>query len=163
MEAQIAIGRADWTTAIPLLEEAVKVAAGAHFVSGEAMAQSQLAICHAALHQDAARDRNASRARELRSRITEHQEVFAVDIALAQLLGDGGNTDAAIAALRDLVADADRRQWMAWSLEGRLALWRLLDNRHDPSANDARSSLLEDADAKGFGWVAARLSAPRAG
>lgn len=158
VRAQIAMGQADWTSAVPLLQDVAKVAMDAGLVSGEAIAQSQLALCHAALHDSVERDRAAARARELRSRITEHQEVFVVDIALAQLLGDTGHADTSISLLRDLVADADRRQWLAWSLEGRLALWRMLERLHDPSANASRSALLSAAKARGFGWVVARLS-----
>src|SRR5665213_2371541 len=96
-------------------------------ITGEATAQAKLAVCYQTLGRDAERDRALARARQLRTRITEHQEVFSVDIALAQLSGETGQKAAAVATLRDLIADADKRQWLAWSLESRLALTRLLE------------------------------------
>lgn len=157
LSAQIAIGQRDWRSAIAYLQSAIRTCAAAELTSGEAVAQSLLAISGARVGRDVERDRAAARARELRSRITEHQEVFAVDITLAQLRGASGQADGAIAALRGLVAEADKRNWLAWSLESRLALLQLLERRRDLSAARTRDQLAKDASAHGFGWILARM------
>ena len=142
------------------MQAAIKTCAAADLVTGEALAQSLLAISYAKLGRSNERDRAKARANELRSRVTEQQEVFAVDIALAQLRGESGQPDAAIAALRDLVADADKRDWLAWSLETRLVLVQVLERAGDQSAAAAHSNLAADARKHGFGWVLTRLDKP---
>ena len=159
--AQIAIGQGDCRKALPPLQDAVKTFVAAQMVTGEADAQSLLALCYARLGRADERDRAAARAKTLRSRITDHQEVFAVDIALAQLRGETDHADIAIAALRDLVADADKRHWLAWSLESRLALVQILDIQHDATAASSREALAKDARMHGFNWVVRRLGALR--
>ncbi|MGA9421540.1 MAG: hypothetical protein WBW61_04205, partial [Rhodanobacteraceae bacterium] len=159
MEGQIAIGRGDCNTAIPRVQDAVKTSVAGELTTGEAIAQAELALCYDALGRDAERDRAAARATTLRSRITEHQEVFAVDIALDELRGETGHMDEAVAMLHDLAADADQRHWIAWSLEARLAAVRLLDRRGDARALTRRHELQQLARAHGFAWVLSRLSA----
>jgi tetratricopeptide (TPR) repeat protein len=157
LQAQIAMGHGDWTRAVALLQRSIKTATEGQLVTGEAIAQSQLAICYAKLGRDAERDRAAARAKELRSRVTERQEVFAVDIALAQLGGGMGQQEAAAAVLRELAVDADKRQLHGWALESRLALLQLLESWHDPSAAALRDQVTNDARGRGFGWILIRL------
>jgi hypothetical protein len=55
------------------------------------------------------------------------QEVYVVDIALAQI---GVRTDAVtVDKLLALAADAERRGFIPWALEARLAAWRLLQTQ----------------------------------
>ncbi len=164
--AQMMLGGGDFTAALAPLRAALEVSRKAELVTGEAIAQGQLALAYAGLGREDERDRAAQRAKELRNRITEQQEVFALDIALAQLRGDAGQVEGAVATLRDLGGQADRRDWIAWSLECRLATWQLLEQRHDPAAGPLRRALSADATAHGFKWIVARLKnhypAPRA-
>ncbi|MEO5558640.1 MAG: hypothetical protein ABIO49_02720 [Dokdonella sp.] len=118
--------------------------------TGEADAQALLALCEEAAGNASARDVAATRARELRTRITERQEVFMVDIALARLHSNAGPIDTALTTLRDLAADAEKRHWITWSLESRLALWQLLEEKHDPSAPSVLNALKAEAKAHGF-------------
>ncbi|MGA9341997.1 MAG: winged helix-turn-helix domain-containing protein [Rhodanobacteraceae bacterium] len=159
LQAQMAIGRGDCTAAMPRLQEAVKLSVANEFVTGEAIAQSQLALCHDALGHDPERDRAATRATALRSRITERLEVIAVDIALDQLRGQTGHSDEAVAMLRNLAEDADKRRWLAWSLEARLAAVQLLYRAKDPRVPAQRGELQRIASAHGFAWILSRLPA----
>ncbi|MGB8379164.1 MAG: winged helix-turn-helix domain-containing protein, partial [Rhodanobacteraceae bacterium] len=109
LQGQIAVGRGDCNTAIPYLQDAVKTSVSSELTTAEAIAQSQLAMCYEGLGRGDERDRAAARAKTLRSRITEHQEVFGVDIAMAQLRSERGAPAAAVAALDALAADADQR------------------------------------------------------
>ena len=134
-----------------------KFAAGGEVV-GEAAAQSLLALCYAALNEPVKRNVAAARARDLRSSITEHQEVAVVDVTLAQLLGVLGQRSQAVAQLREFAADAEKRQWLGQSLEAKLAALQLLEQGHDPAAATLRLQLETTARHHGFGWVLARLS-----
>ncbi len=157
--AQIDMGHGDPTAARQHLLQAIDGFSKGEMATGEAIAQSLLALCDRALGDINARDRAAARAKELRSRITARAEVFEVDIATAQLLGETGQHDVAAAALHELITEADKRQWLAWSLESRLALSQLLARGQDPSASAVRSALESAAKAHGFGWILLRLHA----
>jgi hypothetical protein len=97
-------------------------------------------------------------ARDLRRSITSRQEVYVVDIALAAV-GSGSRSHAeAIAALEELAADAERRHWLAWSLESSLAAWRLARDSHDaPRAARLRERIESEARKHGFGRILSLL------
>jgi DNA-binding winged helix-turn-helix (wHTH) protein/tetratricopeptide (TPR) repeat protein len=154
---QLAMGRGDCKAAIGHLTQAVDASVRGELVTGEAVAQSQIALCQSDLGHTSERDHAAERTRELRSRITERQEVFAVDIAQADLRGRMGETAAAVSTLRDLAADADQRQWLVWALESRLTAVELLERSHDPAAAGLRAEVESTARRHGFKWVLARL------
>jgi DNA-binding winged helix-turn-helix (wHTH) protein/tetratricopeptide (TPR) repeat protein/TolB-like protein len=156
---QIALADGDLQGASASLERAAATAGAAQFVAAEAIAQGLYALCSQQRGDNAARDRAKSRAVELRSRINQRQEVFMVDIALAQLDALGASPADGIAKLQALAADADRRHWLAWSLEARLAEVQSLAASGDAHAAEALRAVLEaDAKARGFGWIVARLA-----
>ena len=157
--AQIDMWNGDPAAARDHLLLAIEGFSKGEMATGEAIAQSLLALCYQKLGDTNARDRAAARTEELRSRITALGEVFEVDIAMAQLLGETGHQDAAVAALHGLIAEADKRQWIGWSLETRLALVQLLESRHDPSAGALRRALIDAATEHGFGSIVMRLHA----
>ena len=158
--AQIDMGRRRWAEARPQLERAAEGFAKAEANTGAADAEAWLALCADALGDSAARDRAAARAKELRRGITERQEVLAVDFALAVLRAHAGDAGA-ITDLRALAEDADRRHWLGWSLESRLAAFEALRQRHDPAAAALGMEVASTASAHGFGWVLARLGDER--
>ena len=156
---QMALDNGDLPAASAALERAIATASDAQFVAGEAIAQSLYAICAQERGDDAVRDRAKARAAELRSRINQRQEVFMVDIALAQLDALGASPSDGLARLRSLAIDADRRHWLAWSLEARLAEVKAVAASGDAHGADAlRNALEADAKAHGFGWVVTRLA-----
>jgi len=156
---QVALGNGDLQAAGAPLERSIAIAADAQLVAGEAIAQSLYALYAQQRGDIATRDRAKARAAELRSRDNQKQEVFFVDIALAQLDATGTAPAEGIARLRALAADADRRNWLSWSLEARLAEVQSLAGSGDARAADAlRASLEADARAHGFGWIVARLA-----
>ncbi len=121
------------------LRAAARGFAAAEEQTGEADAQAVLALCAQALGDNADRDQAAARAAKLRQAITSKQEVFEVDIALARLAGETRNDGAAVEKLLALAADAERRHWVGWSLEAKLAAWELL---HARGADSAAASAL---------------------
>jgi tetratricopeptide (TPR) repeat protein len=131
--------------------------------TGEANAEAYLALCAQALKQPAERDRAAARARGLRVTITTRQEIYLVDIALARL--DAANQrDTVIDRLRKLAADAERRHWIAWSLESKLAEWQILSGQGQgqaPEASAIRSDLEQSARAHGFKRILTLLNTSR--
>ena len=141
------------------LQKAIKIFAASEANTGEADAQSLLAVCGAALRDAPLRDRARARAAQLRLAITSRLEVYPVDIELAQLAA-GPERPAAIARLRDIAADAERRHWSSWSLEARLAAWRLMTLDTDADADGAAfgRALEEQARQLGFGRVLALMS-----
>ena len=156
MLGQVDLGRGEYAAASDHLERAARAFATAEASSGEADAAALLALCRDALGDVAGRDREAARARALRGRITERQEVFAVDLSLATLRARAGDAQA-IGELRALGEDADRRHWLGWSLESRLALVGALEHRRDADAARQRAQLAAAASAHGYGWITARL------
>jgi len=159
----IDLGRRDWASARVHLQHAIDGWVQADIPTGEAVAQSQLALCEDALGNAAARDSAAARARQLRSGINERGEMVEVDIALAQLRGEAGESKKAIVALRDLAADARSRGWVTSSLDAQLAEYALLLANAD-SAQAARLASDIDAVAQGHGlkWALVRLQAMNA-
>jgi DNA-binding winged helix-turn-helix (wHTH) protein/tetratricopeptide (TPR) repeat protein len=154
--AQIEMGQQRWADARVRLERSADGFAKAEVNTGEADAHALLALCADVLGDTAARDRAAARARELRRGITERLEVLVVDWALAVLRARSGDA-AGIADLRAMADDAERRHWLGWALESRLAAVEALRNRHDPAADALAAEVAATARAKGFGWVLARL------
>jgi len=154
--AQIDMGHARWADARPRLERAAEGYGKAEGNTGMADAEALLAVAADALGDTKARDAAAARATELRRGITEHQEVFMADVALAVLRARAGDMGA-IGDLRALAKDADSRHWLGWSLESRLAAYEVLAAHHDPAAAPLRAEIASSAREHGFGWVLTRL------
>ena len=154
--AEIDMGQGRWADARPRLERAAGSFAKVEANTGEADARALLAVCTDALGDATARDAAVARATALRRGITEHQEVFAVDVALAWLRARAGDK-AAIGDLAALAKDAQARHWLGWSLESRLAAYQVLAAKHDPAAAALHAEIASSARAHGFGWVLARL------
>ena len=164
MEGQIAAGEGRHAQAVGRYEAARRVYAGADMVTGESIADALLALADAALGRPAARDAAAARGRNLRGRITERQEVIQADIAAAQLRGEMGEREQAAAALEALAADAQKRRWVSWALEARLAELDVLSGGNETTRTRAlRQALTTSARRSGFGWVSQRLASPRPG
>lgn|GEM_PF-1044983 len=160
---QIALGNGDVQAATEQFRHAIDAAANAQLATGEAVAQGLYALAAEQAGDTAARDHAIARASELRSRINQRQEIFMVDIALAQLRTTRGTPADGIARLRALAADAQRRGWLAWSLEAQLALVQGLVACGDVRDADAlRASLDASAKAHGFLWIQARLARTQA-
>ncbi len=158
MLAQLDMDEARWSAARDQLQQATSGFAAAEEATGEAEAQSLLALCLHALHDVAARDAAAERARKLRQSISSRQEVFRVDIALAQLAGETLKDPAAAERLLAIAADAAQRRWVGWSLEAKLAAWSLMQapgsNAHGSNAARAlRRDIETTARLHGFGRV----------
>jgi DNA-binding winged helix-turn-helix (wHTH) protein/tetratricopeptide (TPR) repeat protein len=155
---QIEIGRRHWPAARESLEHAISEFMVTADAGGEANAQGLLALSDAAMEKEADSAGAAARARELRTRINQRQQVFVVDVALAQLRGRGGERDAAVSALRELASDAERRQWFSLSLEAKLAAWQQLQEGDDTAAAASlRRAIETEAKQRGFNWVLMRL------
>jgi DNA-binding winged helix-turn-helix (wHTH) protein/tetratricopeptide (TPR) repeat protein/TolB-like protein len=162
MVGQIDFGTRAFAAARDELTRSADLFAKAEATAGEANAVALLALVDDAMGDKTARERDDARAKSLRVRINEKQEVFAVDIARAQLRARTSDTQPAIAELRAMAADATRRHWIAWALEARLAEVDALTVSNDAGAPAARAALLDEAHAKGFGWIVRRLGDGRA-
>ncbi len=157
---QLDFEKGDWSRARDRLRRAIEGFAAGELQTGEADAQAMLALCAQASGDMAERDRAAARANALRERITSRQEIFFVDIALAQLASGTPRRTDAIARLRDLAADAERRQWLAWSLEAKLAEWQLLKAAGNAAAATRLRADLETVAGKhGFRRIITSISA----
>jgi hypothetical protein len=159
MLGQIDLGERNPAQAVADLAAARQRFAKGEMVSGQAIAASLQALAYAQLGKPAERDRAAAEARTLRTRITQQQEVFAVDLALAQLGGDTGDRMAALGALKALASDARQRHWLSWSLEAQLAGLDVRDpSGHGDGTGMERRQLVASAREHGFGWVAQRAA-----
>jgi tetratricopeptide (TPR) repeat protein len=157
--AQIDIGRHQWAEARVRLEGAVEEFTKAEVNTGAADAEGLLALTADALGDEAARDRAAAHAKELRRGINARQEVIMVDYALAVLRVRAGEPNA-IADLEALADDSERRHWLGWALECRLAAVEALRRQHrDADADALAADVAAKAREKGFGWILARLDA----
>jgi uncharacterized protein HemY len=157
---QIDMGRRQWRAARDALRKSLQGWAAQKETPGEATTQALLALCDSALGDTAARDQAAARARDLRGRITQRQEVLYLDIALAELQADAGRPDAALASLHSLTDAAARRHWLGYAFEARLATQWVMERRTDHGgAKVSRDTLAADAREAGFGWVGLRLAA----
>jgi DNA-binding winged helix-turn-helix (wHTH) protein/TolB-like protein/Tfp pilus assembly protein PilF len=158
MLAQLDMDETHWAAGRDKLREASRGFAAAELRTGEADAQALLALCAQALGDTAERDAAVDRARTLRQTITSRQEVYVVDIALAQI---GARTDAVSAQkLLTLATDAERRQFVPWALEARLAAWRLLQLRGTGAQDALRGEIEKTARQKGFGRILRLLQQP---
>jgi len=150
-----------WASARDLLRRAAKVFALHETQTGEADAEALLALCDDALGDAVDRDRAIARVRSLRTAITSKQEVYLVDIALAQLAVGSEERSAALARLRELAIDAQRRHFLTWSLEAKLAEWQMLRSQGDAAAAaKLRTDLEVEARKHGFRRIIALLDAP---
>jgi len=153
MLAQLDMDEGHWSEARERLLEASRGFAASEERTGEADAEAMLALCAQALGDAAARDRALARARTLRQSITSRQEVYVVDIALA-LLGDASHADSRSAdRLLVLAADAERRHWVSWALEAKLAAWMLLRVQPGNRADGLRRDIESTAGRCGFGRI----------
>jgi|GEM_PF-6544826 len=98
-QGQIAIGNGEWAKAAGLIDTAKQEYARADLKTGEAVAVSLLALCYSALGSATERDSAMKKAADLRSGMTERQEVLQVDVALAELRGEKGESGQAISQL----------------------------------------------------------------
>ncbi|MBN8737525.1 MAG: winged helix-turn-helix domain-containing protein [Xanthomonadales bacterium] len=156
---QIAMGRRQWRDARGVLQKSLSGWIAQQEKTGEATAQGLLALCDAELGDTAARGTAHARARELRAGINQRQEAFTLDVALAELAGTDDSPDQALASLRSLTDEADRRHWIGYAFEARLAQVRLLERGgHDVIAKTTRDALNTDARKAGFGWVGQRAA-----
>jgi hypothetical protein len=152
------MGQERWEAAAQSINMADKEYARADMTTGEAIAESLLALCDTALGRTKERDAAWARARDLRSRVTERLEVIQVDIALEEMRGENGQSDAAISQLQALADDARKREWPGWALEAELAEMRVLVHSGDTvRANALRTQIAAGARQMGFGWVLQRL------
>jgi hypothetical protein len=155
--ARIEIAREQWDKATPLLADAASKFHTREDVTGEGIAEALAAVAYAAQGKSEERDRAIARARELRARITTRQNAFPIDISLTQVAGTDAHAAESVSALLALAADAERRQWLAQSLEAKFAAWQILDRDHDVTAPRLRDQILSAAREHGFGRLQSHL------
>lgn len=153
MLAQLDMDDGHWSSARGRLQQAAHGFAAAEERTGEANADAMLALCEQALGETAARDQAQARARTLRQSITSRQEVYVVDISLARLPTAAQPREADADRLLALGADAERRQWLGWSLEAKLAAWELLHVSGVSGADPLRREIETTARRHGFGRI----------
>ncbi|HEX3944550.1 MAG TPA: winged helix-turn-helix domain-containing protein [Rhizomicrobium sp.] len=159
IQGQIAMSKGQWAEGARLFDGAKKEFAEADLKTGEAVATSLLALSYSALGKTAKREAAAKRAAELRSGMTERQEVIQVDIALTELRGETGNSAEAISRLQSMAADARARQWPGWALEAELAELNVLKKTGKTAQAVAlRTRIAGEARQQGFGWVLQRVA-----
>lgn len=154
--AQLLLGQIEfeaghWQEAMKRLEAASQGFAGVEAATGEADAEALLAVCAQAMGDATARDSALSKARTLRTAITARQEIYFVDIALAQL-DEGGHAEAA-RHLHEFAHDAAVRHFLSWSLEAKLGEWRILSSQGKPAALRVREELEAEARRHGFNRI----------
>jgi hypothetical protein len=160
--AQLDMDEKHWADARAKLREASRGFAAAELRTGEADTQALLALCAQALGESAERDSAIERARVLRQAMTSRQEVYVVDIALAQLAAANATDAAAGEKLLALATDAERRHFIPWALEARVAAWRILQARGAGAAAALRAEIEKTARQHGFARIL-RLLRERAG
>jgi tetratricopeptide (TPR) repeat protein len=160
MLAQLDMDEGRWSAARERLQRASQGFAAAEERTGEADADAMLALTAQALGDTAARDRALQRARTLRQSMTSRQEVYVVDIAMARLDDASHSGPSSPERLLALAADAERRQWMGWALEAKLAAWQLLRARHAGEAQALYRDIDGTARRHGFGRVLRLLKRP---
>jgi len=148
---QIEFEAAHWQEAVRRLHAAAQGFAAVEAATGEADAEALLAVCAQAMGDPAERNRALDRVRVLRRAITARQEIYLVDIALAQL--DHAASGEAARHLHALAQDAANRHFLAWSLEARLAEWRVLAAQGKPAAPKVRAQLETEARQGGFNRI----------
>ena len=155
--AQLDMDEKHWGPAQDKLRQASRGFAAAEQRTGEADAQALLALCAQARGDKAERDSALDRARTLRQAMTSRQEVYVVDIALAQVAAATQTDGAALDKLLALATDAERRRFMAWALEARLAAWRLMRVKGLSAADALRAEVDRTARQHGFGRIVGLL------
>ena len=160
--AQLDMDEKHWADARAKLREASRGFAAAELRTGEADTQALLALCAQALGESAERDSAIERARVLRQAMTSRQEVYVVDIALAQLAAANATDAAAEEKLLALATDAERRHFIPWALEARVVAWRILQARGAGAAAALRAEIEKTARQHGFARIL-RLLRERAG
>ena len=163
MLAQLDMDEGRWGAARERLVRASQGFAAAEERTGEADADAMLALSAQALGDTAARDRALQRARTLRQSMTSRQEVCVVDIAMARLDDASQAGPSSSERLLTLAADAERRHWMGWALEAKLAAWQLLRARHAGAAQALYRDIDGTARRKGFGRILRLLQPPTGG
>jgi len=158
MLAQLDMDEMHWAAGRDKLREASRGFATAELRTGEADAQALLALCAQALGDGTERDAAVDRARTLRQAMTSMQEVYVVDIALAQI--EARKDAATVDKLLALAADAERRHFVAWALEARLAAWRLLRTQEGGAPDALRGQIEKTARHLGFGRILKLLQQP---
>jgi DNA-binding winged helix-turn-helix (wHTH) protein/tetratricopeptide (TPR) repeat protein len=152
---QILMSRRNWPAAAGHINRASQLFTRSDDVGGQALTAILLALCDQASGRAAQAAREANQSKALRSRMTEREEAMMTDIALAQYLGRAGQRGQAVATLSALAADAQRRQWLSWAFEAKLAAIEFMP----PSAvAHARAQLAAQARQSGFLWVTKRLA-----
>jgi eukaryotic-like serine/threonine-protein kinase len=159
--ANIDMEQGNWQSASDRLKPAIATFAADDSVADEAAVQAMLALCNQKLDRPTERDAATKRARELRSRITRRLDSIVVDISLARLIGEMGDSRHAADLLKTLADDAEKGNWLGLALEARLIALRFLDQSHDPSTDQWRTQLESKARQHGFGWILARLALTR--
>ncbi|HEV2701744.1 MAG TPA: transcriptional regulator [Steroidobacteraceae bacterium] len=157
--AQLDMDEGRWSGARDFLRRARAGFAAADEQTGEADASAMQALCDQALGDAAGGEEAATRARTLRRSITSRQEVYVVDIALARLGDAKAPRGATPQRLLALAADADRRHFLGWALEARLAAWELESAQGDAAAEDLRREIEVSAGRHGYGRILRRLQA----
>jgi tetratricopeptide (TPR) repeat protein len=157
MRAQIEFARHRYADAVPRLERAIAFYSAGERAPDEAEAQALLALCLLALDRPQQAEQAAARARDLRSAITIRMQAAVIDRLLAVFAGESGHATQAATRLLELAADADRREWVAVSLEARLAALQLMVRNKDPAAGELRARVEDVARRHGFGWILQRL------
>jgi DNA-binding winged helix-turn-helix (wHTH) protein/tetratricopeptide (TPR) repeat protein/TolB-like protein len=158
-QGQIAMGEGDWGKAAVLIKTGKQEYARADLKTGEAVAASLLALCYSALGKAVERDAAMRQASELRSAMTERQEVMQVDVTLTELRGETGQGDEAISELESIATDARRRHWPGWALEAELSELHVLQKTAQKSrAAVLRAHIVDEARQEGFGWVLQRAT-----
>jgi DNA-binding winged helix-turn-helix (wHTH) protein/tetratricopeptide (TPR) repeat protein len=151
--AQLDMDEKHWAAARDKLREASRGFAAAELRTGEADAQALLALCAQALGDNAERDTAVDRARTLRQAMTSRQEVYVVDIALAQVAAAKRTDGAAVDKLLALATDAQQRRFIPWALEARLAAWRLLQTKGTGAPDALRAEMEKTARQYGFARI----------
>ncbi len=118
--AQIDMGTQNFNAAHDGLKDAIAKFVVGEDIRGEVNATALLAQCAGQLGMKAERDQLAVRARDLRSRVTLHQQVFLADLALAHLDALNQPIEGALESLQALIDDAQKRQWTAYVMEGKV-------------------------------------------
>ena len=158
MLAQLDMDEGHWKEARKRLQGASQGFAAAEERTGEADAQAMLALCEEVLGNPRGREQALSRAQTLRASITSRQEVYIVDIAMARLDAkerpDGTN---AVDRLLVLAEDAERRHFIGWSLEAKLAAWEVQFRQLGDGSSSLRNELADTARRYGFGRILQRL------
>ena len=151
--AQLDMDEEHWADARDKLRVASRGFAAAELRTGEAAAQALLALCAEALGETAERDSAIKRARTLRQSMTSRQEVFVVDIALAQVTPSARPDGAAVQKLLALAADAEQRRFVPWALESRLAAWRIMQAQGGGAPQALRAQIETTARRYGFARI----------